>query len=968
MTDRPRLLIEEWLPLAALGAESMRERGASSALPPLYFLHVWWARRPLIASRAAVLASLLPAWSAAFPAELKKQFPTPESYQVWFRHLCGIYGEPEKARKMILQSRASGKELDSNPYEHLRAFRVNPSPEMMATMRDLLVFAWGTSDLSVVDPFSGGGSIPFESMRYGFETVANELNPVAAVILKATLEYPMRFGRKLADDVKRYGDLWSQAVAHRLQPFFSHPEGDRTVFAYLWARTVRCPYTGKRIPLAPNWWLRRGSDPVAVLPIFDPDSAEPRFELVQGRTACERIDPDLGTIRKGSAISPWAANQIVDGDHIKEEAKSGRLGLALYGIVLKRDKRLEFVTPKSADLRVLEDVVAELEQRLPAWEAKGWVPNEPRSTGRGDWAAGIYGVNRWRDTYSPRQLFAMLTILECYHVLVSQIRNEKPPEEADAIGTLLALAFDKANDYNSLQVTWDVSRQKIRNTFVRHDLAFKWSPAEFDAAKNLIPWAVDQVVDAYTGISKLVEGPDFFSTPVGTVSLTQGTAARLATLPDRSVTAVVTDPPYSDNVMYSELSNYFYVWLKRLVGEQYPEWFAPELTDAENEAVANEARFREFGSKRKALASEDYERKMGSSFREMHRILRNDGVLTVMFTHKEVKAWDTLATALINAGFVIEASWPVATESEVSTHQAKKNAASSTIFLACRKRQPGGESMWWDDLKGKVRRVARAKAQDFRSQGMSGVDLYISTFGPTLAIISEQWPVLTNEVDERTGKPKQLRPETALDLAREEVVSLLRQGLLSGRSMQFDHVTDWYLVAWDTFKAEEFPADEARKLALALGLDLQGDLIGDKRLIAKKADSVVLQLPEKRRKRGMVDPDLDYFPSWIDAAHTAMLLYAEDGEAACKRFLHRTGLLKDETFIACVEALVTAIPRVKAHGKFIRPEAAVLENMRLSFWSDLEPPPEEEVVFTRLKQSTLSFDDAAENEEEDEAE
>ena len=283
----------------------------------------------------------------------------------------------------------------------------------------------------------------------------------------------------------------------------------------------------------------------------------------------------------------------------------------------------------------------------------------------------------------------------------------------------------------------------------------------------------------------------------------------------------------------------------------------------------------------------------------MHRVLRPDGVLTVMFTHKRVEAWDTLATALISAGFAIKASWPVHTESEHSLHQAKKNAASSTILLVCRKRDDDGrEPVWWEDIQGQVRAIARDKAREYMAQGMRGVDLYISTFGPTLSVISEHWPVLTSEIDPKTHQPLPLRPDTALDLAREEVIRLRKEGLLEGRNVQFDPVTDWYVMAWDAFAAEEFPYDEARKLAIALGLELDSYLMATKRIAAKKGEYVVVQQPAQRRKKGMVDPDQTSFAHWIDAVHTAMLVYDEDGPGACDVFLLRSGLKRDATFKA----------------------------------------------------------------------
>jgi len=560
--------------------------------------------------------------------------------------------------------------------------------------------------------------------------------------------------------------------------------------------------------------------------------------------------------------------------------------------------------------------------------------------------------------------------------LKDQIASERGNEIASAVTTLLAMALDKAADYNSRQVVWHPGRQVVAHTFARHEFSFKWSYAEFDASRNLLPWVLGQVHDAYRELALLaqpVEGVLKSSRPRPGPILMQGTAAHIPQLETGMMQHICADPPYYDNVMYAECSDFFYVWLKRSLRDIHGPLFSEQLTNKDDEAVANPARFSGMGRKKKELALSDYERKMTACFREMHRVLSDDGTLTVMFTHKKVEAWDTLATSLIGAGFVIHSSWPVHTESERSLHQAKKNAAQSTILLTCRKRAQSGEPVWWDDIKGTVRRAAREKAAEFERQGIRGVDLYIATFGPTLAILSEHWPVLTAEVDERTGEPKPLRPEVALDLAREEVVALRKQGLLLGRAVQFDLYTDWYLMAWDAFRAEQFPGDEARKLAIAVGLNLEDQVIGEKRLVTKKGSNVDLQQPKTRRKKDMVDPDKKTFDCWIDAVHTAMLLYEEDGAQACKSFLQRTNLLIDATFKACVQALLNAIPRTKEKGKFIRPEADTLEAMRLAFFDDLVPPVEEEskIEPTQLKliggdSDEEPHDEAEEDEEADE--
>ena len=962
---RPKVLIEDWLPIEALGAESKRERGASSALPPLYFLHVWWARRPLTVSRAAILASMLPQWSPDWPSHLAEQFPSEKVYHKWFVHLTGIRGDPVRGRKLIDWAKVRGIKLKEHPYGGApRAFTVNPSAEDLQTMGDLLEHTWGTRDLSVLDPFAGGGSIPFEALRYGFTTIANDLNPVAAVILKATLNYPARFGPDLAADIRKWGNVWAERVKEKLSPFFPKQPGEN-IFAYLWARTVACPTTGKPVPLSPNWWLRKGNAPVAVSLIAEKGMDEPQFVIVEG-DAVEATTPDEGTVSRGVGRSPWTG-ETISGDYIKAEAQAGRMGQVLYAVAIKQPRGgFEFRAPTDEDLAAVRRAEVELARKKSEWIARDVIPTESFPGGN-DNRPLYYGMPLWSDFFSSRQLLAMGIFLRVLHNLKTEMLGNMSKSRAEAVFTYLAFSFDKCADYNCILSTWEVSRQVVKHIFARHDFSMTWSYGEFDASANLLPWAVGQIESAYKGLAKLVAPVQQsfvtaeFSNPLECLSIKQNSANALVYCQEGSIHNITVDPPYYDNVQYAELSDFFYVWLKRSVGHLFPKFFTDELANKDDEAVASPARFAALGRKKKQLAEQDYEHKMAAAFREMHRVLHPHGVLTVMFTHKRVEAWDTLAAALIGAGFVIKASWPVHTESEHSLHQAKKNAAASTILLVCRKRQVPGTSevpgtsqaVWWDELQGRVRRVAREKAQEYAAQGISGVDLYISTFGPTLSVISERWPVLTSEIDERTGQPRPLRPDTALDLAREEVIRLRKEGLLAGKAIEFDPVTDWYLMAWDAFKAEQFPFDEARKLAIALGLELD-HLRKTKKMIAKKGQYVVLQQPAQRRKKGMVDPDATHFEHWIDALHTAMMIYDEDGAGACDVFLMNRGLKRDTTFKAGLQALINTVPRTRIKDQFVRSEADVLDRMRLAFYADeLTVPPEEELELPQAQQLGL---------------
>ena len=970
--ERPRLLIEDWLPIDQIGAESQRERGASSALPPISFLHVWWARRPLSASRAAILASLLPAWSNDWPDTLQQKFPDKGAYIAWFLGLLGIQGDPAQSRRIIQW--AKGKKLKltpeiigglpssmteglppnmtvSIPFGYKRGFTHNLTADQEKTLKALLEHTWEDAAPTVLDAFSGGGAIPFESLRLGLPTVANELNPVASVILKATLDFPARHGVGLAPTIEKWGKRWAKEVQDRLDEFFPRQDGE-SIHAYIWTRTVACPYTGKPIPLSPNWWLSKGARPVAVRPIFDPSAEEAQFAIVDGKDACRAANPDTGTVSRGNGVSPWAQSQVVDGDYIKAEAQAGRMGQQLYAVAIKKQRGgLEFRAPTERDLAAVAAAAQVLESRLPDWRANGMVPTEDVPQGNKTSEAHRYGAGMWMTMFSPRQLLSQCTALEVLLELGRQIEIELDPEPSVAVRTYLAMSVSKALNYNSRMCAWHPTRVSVANTFDRHDFSFKWSHGEFDAAHKLYFWAVDQVVDAYKGIAKLAT-PEHSALLTGTtdqpverLQILNGNAADLSALETGSVTALVTDPPYYDNVMYAECADFFYVWMKRSLGDVYPEFFSDPLTNKDDEAVANVARFASMGRQKKQHATDDYENKMGGCFREMHRVLRDDGVLTVMFTHKKVEAWDTLGAALIHAGFTVDASWPVHTEAEHSLHQAKKNAAASTIFLTCRKRAlVEGEEVWWDDLKNEVRKVARDKAAEYEALGIRGVDLYLSTFGPVLAVISERWPVYTSEVNEQTGEPKTLRPEAALEIAREEVVGLRRRGLLLGRAIEFAPVTAWYLMAWDAFRAEQFPADDARKLALALGVELEATLISKKKVLTKKSGNVVLNLPSQRRGKNRVDEEAESLDCLLDVAHTAMLVFGEDGGGACRRWLASHHLEGDSRIQAVFQAMVNAIPATKDDEGYIRPEMATLDTMNDALGLGLEfPIPEEEI-------------------------
>jgi hypothetical protein len=562
------------------------------------------------------------------------------------------------------------------------------------------------------------------------------------------------------------------------------------------------------------------------------------------------------------------------------------------------------------------------------------------------------GLDHWHKMFAPRQLLTHAVARETLQETLAEARSELSDFEWRALALYLGFVVDKALNYNSRMSTWHPYRDRIANTFDRHDFGFKWSFAEFDGSRALHRWGLDQVCSTYSGTADLLsQDAKLLSTPaqLHVPNVILGSATDL-NVPSGTIDAVVTDPPYYDNVMYAECADFFYVWMKRAYRGSWDGLITLPLTEKRTEVVANPSVFRELathsGRGRREqgkttateLADRHYEALLTDAFREAHRVLKDDGTLTVMFTHKRVDAWDTLGAALLESGFEILSSWPVHTEAENSLHQAKKNSASSTIMLGCRKRGVA-EATFWSDLKSEVEAAAEAAAMAFFEQGIRGVDLTLSTYGPALSVLSRNWPVFTGNLLP-DGERERMRPDVALDLARHRVAQLKKRELLAGQDVDFDAATDWWLLAWSDFQAAQFPAGEAIKLCMALDIDLE-TVSRMHKLVKAQSGDVTLLTPAQRRTAGALDPESDEWGTWVDALHCLMLTYDEEGLAAARSWLEAAGLSDDQRFVALVRAGVHAVPRVRAADEFARPEARVLESIRASMFGDSIPAPQE---------------------------
>jgi len=865
------VLISRWFPITEVSVESVRERSASSALPPLYFLHVWFARRPLATSRAAVLGSLLPT------NVTRKDF----------LELLGIPADVDlqKAQDRLVQAKSSGIKLDENPFFWKRAYEHVPTDKELGRFHALLKF-WGVEQPLVVDPMAGGGSIPFEAMRLGLPVVAGDLNPVAFICLKGTLEYPARFGEKLLPAVERFCKEVHEAAKAELEEFFPKQGGEK-IYAYLWARTIKCLSCGLIIPLSPNWWIVKASkdeESFAAKVIVPEKGDKCGFEILKSPVS-HGLKPDKGTVTGGRVECPRPI-YVMNGDEVKLEAQKGRMGHQLYCVCVKSrhvgKNRVQwsFRAPTRQENEAIEKAESKLKEKLPIWKAQNLVPTENFPETANDTRPIQYGMPRWCDLFNPRQLLTHLTYLEKFRQAKEKLFEGKEQgsdewEFAAAVSTYGAMVFDTCTNYNCLLSRWHFRRTLISPLMELQAFPFKWSYAEWDHSQMLWPWALSKVLDALKEIVELL--PENSPKPMVYCE----TATKIPEK-EKGVPCIVVDPPYAENVMYAEVSDFFYVWLKRLLGDIFPEVFKSTLTEKEEEAVSNPARFKGMGKSAKKLAQEDYKTKMEACFREMHRILQDDGVMTVMFTHRTAEAWSSLATALMNADFTFISSWPVHTEPTQKYGKRGKGVLKVTVLLTCRKRKANHPGIW-EHIVEELRDVTKQKIEEFSRLGINGPDLKVSVYGPVLGKFADYYPV-------RTATGREIDPQQALD----QVTDVLNERFLQEAGIQnADKESAAYINLLANFPTTETEYEEARLATVFGGLVTLDtlDIKGTYGFIEKDGKNIKILSARDRQAMGIIDPyDPKTLKTTIDHVHAAILQYERGGLIQVKRLMQDKNL------------------------------------------------------------------------------
>jgi adenine-specific DNA methylase len=730
-------LAEVDFPIAVVSRHSAREKSIRHGHPST--LHLWWARRPLAACRAMLLALLLPD-----PCDPN----CPDDFKVEARALLSklirdVGKEDSELRKALLKFIGDFANWD-----------YAAKPTYLEVGRGLVKAAHGEETPLVVDPFAGGGSIPLEALRLGCDAFASDLNPVACLILKVMLEDIPRYGPGLADELRKAGaEIKKQAEKELSQYYPPDPDG-ATPIAYLWARTVRCesPNCGAEIPLVRSFWLckkanraralrykvrrPRGMTPHIEFEVFEPTSASdiPAPTVKQGNATCPACQRVLAVdrVRVQLGAQHGGADAIFDGN-----ARVGGAQLIAVVTLKNGDPGRHYRAASTADYEPVRDAqrhLAELvESNSDGRRHPCAVPDEEISTNElRRISVPLYGMKTWGDLFTARQKIALWNI-------GSAIEHCEAPELREPLG----LAFDGTIDRNAALATWrpQADQEKVEHVFARQALGMCWDFAEAVPVSTSTGSFEDRVEVICRTIAALATWarPDAIAS--GQV---EAADAANSPLPDDGSDVWFTDPPYYDAVPYAHLSDFFYVWLRRSLGYGSSKLFGSDVSPKSSEIVVD--RPHSLSSSTKGV--EHYERAMAKSFAEGRRVLRDTGVGSVVFAHKTTEGWEALLSGLIQGGWTITGSWPVATEMSARLNARETASLATSVHLVCRPRPEAAEVGDWAEVFRELPNRIGNWMERLSAEGVHGADLVFACIGPAMEIYSRY-----RRVEDAEGRP-----------------------------------------------------------------------------------------------------------------------------------------------------------------------------------------------------------------------
>jgi putative DNA methylase len=885
-----RRLIEDYLPIQAISAEASREKSVRKG--HISTLHLWWARRPLVACRAAVYGALVPA-SRFIPEngpDNKKQSLGRANAAKFVERLCKYPGNPtviKEAQKHILEAHAerltreTGKKVTVEDIEEGRS----PRPK-------------------VLDMFAGGGAIPLEALRLGCETYALDLNPVAHIIELCTLVYPQKYGKPdpnargmtgpkndkgettwgvIADEVNYWGEWVLKKVKSEIddlyplvpdrdaeknigyvQPMFQEPgreeipPGYLVPVVYLWTRTVRCknPNCGATVPLSKLQWIRRerGNKPgryIALMRKLDETSKRVLFWPLEARTRNEAKPPDI-TVKAGNVACPFCGTAN-DDQYVKNEGCSDRMPFQLMAIGARgpgsRSKR-KYIDSPSCEQGLMPDADY-LQSRIDKIIKSTGItpPDEPvvRDGKRSVWV-DLYGLKDFGLVFTTRQLIVGLSAASAIQKCHKEICNLSGESgHASAVCAYLGMALDRHMNQNNSLTIFNAQGETVEGAVNDKTLPMAWDFAEpnpFSGMTGSLQNALSWVVSVANAVKETASG--------GSAHVLRGSAT-VTRFNAEMFDAVVTDPPYYDNVSYSVLSDFFYGWLKRSIGSIFPEHFASVGAPKKNEAVMDAVRHN--GNKDNARAA--YESLMEEAFRQACVALKPNGTFACVYAHKTTLGWSTLVDALRRSGFCITEAWPVETERKGGRKGGKAMLASS-IFLVARKREKTETGSYEDEVRSELDHIVRERVDTLWKMGITGADLVIAAVGAGLRAFTRFARVEYANGEEVPAERFLAEVEgVVLETLLEKIFGVVGSGVAA-----VDGPSRFYVLWRYTYKAAEMDAGEAIVFTYGQHVELDGQnglSTGRRALVEKKKGKYRLRDFAERgddEKLGMPKEDL----------------------------------------------------------------------------------------------------------------